>query len=593
MDDLEDGELPSSPEGASKSGDEEVAPSYNPLPRPEARPRSATNSSMIAHAGDLETPLSANQSQISFSHQRPTAAQQSNSAQSSDDESSSSSDSDSSDDECPKPKGKKKMLSRPPDRSMEAPPQEQHNPKFAAMARDFQQKRQKKNNVWGSILQEDALNSEMVASLGVGRKSLKELDSDRGAETYDYSLAAEVKAKEEAIATEGEKRDLDRDLDDYFQKSPPPPPRPSADNDDEMGETAERRQDAIAAGVKRSVKDRLGTRRHHEGAHRPDFDHSMSIPPPGMAREIPDLTPEFLQCLRDPENNRRPSKDSKDDHEVEEEEEGCLSDDEESPKSHAMLGEELAAKLQEPKTDLMIGVVDVVGMDVALDLFQKTRELEANGGLMILNNERRRTPGGVYLHLLRQKSSDPNTSEETSKKIKAFFNTSNQHAAHNRSVNKKRRHQLRGGGDFAAELKSFKNFRKTKKKKGKKKQQEAQQQERDCEMDQDDVGAQGGGDLKPLPDILTCITQRIEKDNKPASAASSSSAAGSNKVDNPGSSHGGAGRSGGGKSGGFLGPDVFDEPDAPPNSVEPARSLNHYDDDFLDTAVATEDIELF
>ena len=52
-----------------------------------------------------------------------------------------------------------------------------------------------------SILQEDALNSEMVASLGVGRKSLKELDSDRGAETYDYSLAAEVKAKEEAIAT--------------------------------------------------------------------------------------------------------------------------------------------------------------------------------------------------------------------------------------------------------------------------------------------------------------------------------------------------------------------------------------------------------
>ena len=35
-----------------------------------------------------------------------------------------------------------------------------------------------------------------------------------------------------------------------------------------------------------------------------------------------------------------------------------MSDDEESPKSHSMLGEELAAKLQEPKTDLMIGVVD-------------------------------------------------------------------------------------------------------------------------------------------------------------------------------------------------------------------------------------------
>ena len=56
MDDLEDGELPSSPDQGSKSEDE-VAPSYNPLPRPEAaasRPRSATNSSMVAHAGDLQ-----------------------------------------------------------------------------------------------------------------------------------------------------------------------------------------------------------------------------------------------------------------------------------------------------------------------------------------------------------------------------------------------------------------------------------------------------------------------------------------------------------------------------------------------------------
>ena len=123
-------------------------------------------------------------------------------------------------------------------------------------------------------------------------------------------------------------------------------------------------------------------------------------------------------------------------------EEGSLSDDEEegeiSPKSHTLLGEELANRLYEPKMDLMIGVVDVVGMDIALDLFQKTRHIESGGGMMIMNNERRRTPGGVYLHLLRQMSSNPNTSEDTSAKIKAFFAQSNQHQAHNKAVRKKR-----------------------------------------------------------------------------------------------------------------------------------------------------------
>ena len=95
--------------------------------------------------------------------------------------------------------------------------QAQHNSKFASMARDFQQNRQKKkNNVWGSILQEDSLNSELASSLGVGRKSLKDVVSDRGAETYDFSLAAEAKAKEEAEARKGAEKNLDRELEDYF-----------------------------------------------------------------------------------------------------------------------------------------------------------------------------------------------------------------------------------------------------------------------------------------------------------------------------------------------------------------------------------------
>ena len=67
-------------------------------------------------------------------------------------------------------------------------------------------------------------------------------------------------------------------------------------------------------------------------------------------------------------------------------------------------------------------------------------------------------------------------------------------------------------------------------------------------------------DLKQLSDILSCITQRrltSEQQQEYNSAL----------------------------------PDTFAEPDAPPNSVE--RTVNSYDDDFLNTECETEDIELF
>ena len=51
------------------------------------------------------------------------------------------------------------------------------------------------------------------------------------------------------------------------------------------GEDRRQPKDAIRAGVKRSVKDRLGSRREqkefqHKGQD--SFDPEMSIPPPGM-----------------------------------------------------------------------------------------------------------------------------------------------------------------------------------------------------------------------------------------------------------------------------------------------------------------------
>ena len=65
------------------------------------------------------------------------------------------------------------------------------------------------------------------------------------------------------------------------------------------------------------------------------------------------------------------------------------------------LGKEMANKLQEPKTELMIGVLELVGRNVALELYKRTQQIESEGGMMIKNGSRRRTPGGLYLQLLR------------------------------------------------------------------------------------------------------------------------------------------------------------------------------------------------
>ncbi len=91
----------------------------------------------------------------------------------------------------------------------------------------------KKNNVWGSILQEESLEREMTG-IGVGRRSLRDLDSDRGAETYDYVLAQEVeqerRARREREEREREEEGLDKDLNEYFNS------RKSKEGEAEEGE---------------------------------------------------------------------------------------------------------------------------------------------------------------------------------------------------------------------------------------------------------------------------------------------------------------------------------------------------------------------
>ncbi len=132
-----------------------------------------------------------------------------------------------------------------------------------------------------------------------------------------------------------------------------------------------RKDQAIQAGKKRSVHDRLGSRVNSQESPTNDFE-TMSIPPPGMPREIPELSQTVLESLSEVMDQQ-----SSTGHE-----DSSLSSAENDNKA-TILGDELASKLSEPKTELMIGVVELVGVDVCLELFNRTRDIESQGGMMI------------------------------------------------------------------------------------------------------------------------------------------------------------------------------------------------------------------
>ncbi|KAF5901943.1 phosphorylated adapter RNA export protein, partial [Clarias magur] len=63
--------------------------------------------------------------------------------------------------------------------------------------------------------------------------------------------------------------------------------------------------------------------------------------------------------------------------------------------------DEIAHRLKEPKKELIERVVNVIGTKKAIELLSETATIEQNGGLYTVDGSRRRTPGGVYLNLLK------------------------------------------------------------------------------------------------------------------------------------------------------------------------------------------------
>ncbi|XP_028306146.1 phosphorylated adapter RNA export protein [Gouania willdenowi] len=97
---------------------------------------------------------------------------------------------------------------------------------------------------------------------------------------------------------------------------------------------------------------------------------------------------------------------------------------------------EIAYRLQEPKKDLIERVVCVLGKKKAIELLGETAALEENGGVYTLDGSRRRTPGGVYLNLMK------NTPSITKAQIRKIFIEEQQKEVKSKKAAQKRRRQV-------------------------------------------------------------------------------------------------------------------------------------------------------
>ncbi|XP_007897546.1 phosphorylated adapter RNA export protein [Callorhinchus milii] len=98
------------------------------------------------------------------------------------------------------------------------------------------------------------------------------------------------------------------------------------------------------------------------------------------------------------------------------------------------ISEEIAYRLREPKADLIHRVVKSIGKRKAIELLMETSEVEQNGGILTMDGSRRRTPGGVYLNLLK------NMPSITHDQIKEIFYDENQKYNNRKAAKKRRRH---------------------------------------------------------------------------------------------------------------------------------------------------------
>ncbi|XP_056266803.1 phosphorylated adapter RNA export protein [Pseudoliparis swirei] len=99
----------------------------------------------------------------------------------------------------------------------------------------------------------------------------------------------------------------------------------------------------------------------------------------------------------------------------------------------AKVTEEIAHRLREPKKDLIQRIVAVIGNKKAIELLGETATLEEAGGVHTVDGSRRRTPGGVYINLLK------NTPSISRAQVRKIFSEEQQRECRSKKAAQKRR----------------------------------------------------------------------------------------------------------------------------------------------------------
>lgn len=108
---------------------------------------------------------------------------------------------------------------------------------------------------------------------------------------------------------------------------------------------------------------------------------------------------------------------------------------------------EIASKLKETRRDLLFNVVKTLGDVMALRFLNETLDIESAGGLMTSSNSRRRTPGGVFFHLIK------NSKHVTPEQLNAIFGLDQALNCKSRKARKKQKKK------FEALADNFKSFK--------------------------------------------------------------------------------------------------------------------------------------
>ncbi|XP_051161033.1 phosphorylated adapter RNA export protein [Leptopilina boulardi] len=203
-----------------------------------------------------------------------------------------------------------------------------------------------KFKIWNMQVQEESITEDLV-SCGVTRNNY----TDRTVESYDFTLGYSFKKKREELSKLNNDDDDDDDDDDDNNSS------------DEERNNEPRLTNKRNYAERRNVKLRLGKRRQNN-TNNVDDDDDDDDDHKGSSRVMSDLNVNLES-------------------------------------SDADVAADIAAKLSEHKDVLIRRIVDILGKEKAIDFFQKTKKIEQEGGMLIMNGSRRRTAGGVYLYLVK------------------------------------------------------------------------------------------------------------------------------------------------------------------------------------------------